>query len=226
MPASDVRTELMRDLAARVTRLRPGRIRVAIDGFTAAGKTSLGHELAAEIRRLGRPTLRASLDDFKHPWRHTRQWGYDRLSGEGYYRNAHDFAAARDLLLHPAGRDGSGRVVLCAYDPLTGEDHRGTIVHAPSDAVLVVDSVFAFRPEYDDLWDFRIWIDVDPAVSLARGIARDTDLEGLAQATRVHEDRYHAAEAIYIAEVNPQNHADVVIDNSHFAHPRLIAGET
>jgi hypothetical protein len=146
-PASTARTDLVDDVAARITRLGPDRIRVAVDGFTAAGKTSLGHELAAAIRALGRPTLRACLDDFKHPWRHARELGYDRVSGEGYYRNAYDFASARDLLLCPAGPDGSGHVVLCAHDPLTGEDHRGTKVDAPSDAVLIVDSVFAFRPE-------------------------------------------------------------------------------
>ena len=89
-------------------------MRVAIDGLTGAGKTSFGHELAAALRALGRPTMRASMDDFKHPWRHAREHGYDRLSGEGYYRNAPDFSSARELLLRPAGPGGSGNVVLCA----------------------------------------------------------------------------------------------------------------
>jgi uridine kinase len=224
-PASTTRTALVDDLATRITRLGPDRIRVAIDGYTAAGKTSLGHEIAAAVRELGRPTLRACLDDFKHPWRQARELGYDRVSGEGYYRNAYDFASARDLLLGPAAADGSGQVVLCAHDPLTGEDHRATTVDAPPDAVLIVDSVFAFRPEYNDQWDFRIWVDVDPELALARGIARDTELEGRDEATRVHRDRYHAAELIYLAEVEPRSVADVVIDNRDFANPRLLTPE-
>jgi hypothetical protein len=97
-------------------------------------------------------------------------------------------------------RTGRGRWC-CAHDPLTGEDHRAMTVNAPADALLIVDSVFAFRPEYNDLWDFRIWLDVNPDLSLARGIARDTDLEGHEQATLLHRDRYHAAELIYLAEV-------------------------
>jgi uridine kinase len=197
-------------------------LRVAVDGFTAAGKTSFGHELAAALRRLGRSTLRASFDDFKNSWREARELGYDRISGEGYYRNAYDFASARELLLRPAGADGSGVVVLCARDPLTGEDHRQVSVEAPDDAVLVVDSVFAFRPEYDEFWDFRVWVEVDPAVSLARGVARDTGSEGgVDEATKLHRDRYHAAEAIYLAEVGPRALADVVVDNGDFANPRL-----
>lgn len=221
--ASQQRTALIVAVAARVADLGTGRLRVAIDGFTAAGKTSFGHELASAVRALGRPTLRACLDDFKNPWSEARKLGYDRISGEGYYRNAYDFRAARELLLGPSGPAGSGNVVLCARDPLTGIDHRATTVFAPGDAILIVDSVFAFRPEYDEFWDFRIWLQVDPDLALARGIARDAEREGSPEeAERLHRDRYHAAETLYVAEVDPVSRADVVIDNRDFARPRVL----
>jgi len=221
-PLSEARTAVIAEVADRIHQLSSGRLRVAVDGFTAAGKTSFGHELAAVLRGLGRSTLRASLDDFKNPWREARELGYDRITGRGYYRNAYDFHSARTLLLDPASADGSGTVVLCAHDPLTGIDHRTVTVEASADAVLVVDSVFACRPEYNDFWDFRIWLDVDPEVSLARGIERDTLAEdGIDAATKLHSDRYHAAEAIYLAEVDPQSLADVIIDNRDFARPRI-----
>jgi uridine kinase len=196
-------------------------LRIVVDGFTASGKTSFAHELAAELRQLGRPTLRACLDDFKKPWRDAKAKGYDRVSGDGYYRNAPDFESARTLLLEPAGPHGSGTVVLCAHDPLTGIDHRDVTVDAPPDAVLVVDTVFAMRPEYDEFWDLRIWIDVAPELALARGIERDAAAEGRAEAQRLHRDRYHASEQIYIDEVDPKSRADVVIDNTEFASPVL-----
>jgi uridine kinase len=218
-----VRSSLITDVAGQIGRLSRGRLRVAVDGFTAAGKTSFGHELAAAIRRLGRPTLRASLDDFKNPWREARERGYDRVTGEGYYRNAYDFRAATELLLCPAGPAGSGQVVLCARDPLTGEDHRDKVVSAPAGAVLVVDSVFAFRPEYNDFWEFRIWLDIDADVALERGIARDAAMEGPGGAALLHRDRYHAAELIYLAEVDPVSLADVVVDNRDFAKPRICS---
>ncbi len=220
--ASPERSTLIDSLAAEICALSPRRLRVAIDGFTAAGKTSFGHELAASVRQLGRSTLRTSLDDFKKPWRDAKAKGYDRVTGEGYYRNAPDFDSARDLLLEPAGPEGSGVVVLCGHDPLTGVDHRSNTVDAPADAVLIVDSVFAFRPEYNEFWDFRIWLDIDPTLALRRGIERDAEMEGEEEAERLHRDRYHAAEMIYLAEVNPELLADIAIDNTDFAAPKIV----
>ena len=221
-PASPERRAVLDLLAAEICAISDARLRVAIDGYTAAGKTTFGHELAAAIRRLGRSTLRASLDDFKKPWSDARAKGYDRTSADGYYRNAPDFASARDLLLEPAGPTGSGTVVLCAHDPLTGVDHRGTTVDAPTDGVLIVDSVFAFRPEYDDVWDFRIWLAISPELALQRGIERDTETEGRDEAERLHRDRYLAAERIYVREVDPISLADVVVDNIVFEAPEVV----
>ena len=221
-PASDSRTMLLRDVAGTICQLSPARLRIAIDGRTGAGKSSFGHELATAVRQLGRSTLRASLDDFKHPWRDARERGYDRVTGEGYYRNAYDFRSAVDLLLVPAGPDGSGEVVLCAHDPLTGVDHRATSVTAPRNAVLIVDSVFALRPEYNEYWDFRIWLEVEPEVAIARGIARDLDLEGFDEATSVRRDRYGPAEEIYVAEVHPVSKSDLIIDNNDYFRPTIL----
>lgn len=222
LPSSAERAAVIGTVAGWIAGLGPGRLRVAVDGLTGAGKTSFGHELAAALRGLGRPTMRASIDDFKHPWRHAREHGYDRVTGEGYYRNAYDFRSARDLLLRPAGPSGSGRVVLCGHDPLTGEDHRDKQISAPAGAILIVDSVFAFRPEYNDCWEYRIWLEVGPQIALQRGISRDCAAEGFEETVRLHRDRYGVSEVIYLAEVHPQALADVIIDNSNFASPRIL----
>jgi hypothetical protein len=142
--ASAERAALLEHVAGRILASGSGRLRVAIDGRTAAGKTSFGHELAERLSTVGRPVLRASLDDFKKPWsdRHL----YDRESGEGYYRNAFDYATVRRLLLEPAAAAGSGDCVLCSIDPLTQIDHSAVIARAAPDAVLIVDGVFASAP--------------------------------------------------------------------------------
>jgi uridine kinase len=193
---------------------------VVVDGRTAAGKTTLGHELAILLADGDRVVLRASLDDFKRPWAEAHL--YDRTSGEGYYRNAFDLKAIRRLLLEPADSDGSGLVSLCSIDPITQLDHSDTRVAMPHDGVLIVDGVFALRPELHRHWDLSVWVDIDSELSVRRGADRDSQREGTDAAETLHRDRYGTAEAIYVAEVDPVTVANVVIDNTDFDHPRIV----
>lgn len=216
---SPARAAVLRLVADRVLALGAGRLRIAVDGRAAAGKTTFGDELAAVLSGAGRTVLRASLDDFKKPWRDRHL--YDRESGEGYYRNAFDDDAARRLLLEPAGPTGDGMVALCSIDPLTQVDHSTDQVRAGTGSVLVVDGVFAFRPAVDDVWDLRVWLEVGEATCISRGAARDVDWAG-SEAEALHRDRYAVAEALYLREVDPVALADLVIDNTVFADPLVL----
>ena len=207
-------------LADLVEALGSRRVRVGIDGRTASGKTTLGDELAGHLAGRGREVFRASLDDFKRPWaeRHL----YDRASGAGYYRNAFDLNAIRRLLLEPAAPNGSGNVALCSIDPLTQINHQSAQLAMPADAILVVDGVFAFRPELNHCWELRIWLDTDLELSVRRGTARDVSRDGPQLVETLHRDRYGALENLYAAEVDPIVVADMVIDNNDFEQPRQL----
>jgi uridine kinase len=214
------RLSVLHRVVDRVQALGNARLCVAVDGRTAAGKTTLGHELASLLADAGRVVLRASLDDFKRPWAERHR--YDRVSGEGYYRNAFDLDAIRDLLLAPAQPTGTGLVALCSIDPITQIAHSGTRVRLPNDGVLIVDGVFAIRPELDRYWDLRVWIDIDPELSIRRGTARDGTREGEADAEALHRERYASSERLYIAEADPVARADVIIDNTRPNRPTLL----
>ncbi|MFF3246589.1 uridine kinase [Streptomyces sp. NPDC002870] len=217
--ASAERSAVVEAVARRILACGQSRLLVGIDGFTAAGKTSLGHELAELITAVGRPVLRATLDDFKNPWKDRHL--YDRESGEGYYRNAYDYDAAKRLLLDPCRSPAASSAVLCSIDPLTQQDHSSDATPLASDAVLIVDGVFAFRPEINAYWDFRIWLHVDAELSVRRGADRDQDWAG-SEAESIHRNRYLVAERIYLEEVDPLPKMDVVIDNSTFANPHVM----
>lgn len=223
MPAAPgpARAAVIEHVADLVARLGDRRVRVAVDGRTAAGKTTFGHELAAAVAARGRVVLRASLDDFKRPWSESHR--YDRTSGEGYYRNAFDHPAIHRLLLDPAAPGGSGAVTLCSIDPITQVDHRATVVDLPDDGVLVVDGVFALRDELVGAWDLAVWLEIDAALSLRRGVDRDAGPDGREEVEALHRDRYLAAEQLYIGEVDPVARADVVIDNTELDAPRLVS---
>jgi len=197
------------------------RLRVAVDGLTAAGKTSLGHELARGLSGRGRPVFRASLDDFKRPW--SERHLYDRESGEGYYRNAFDRDAACRLLLDPSAPTAEGIVALCSIDPLTQMDRSEVKSAMPANGVLIVDGVFAYRPEINAYWDLRIWIEIDAELSVRRGIERDAEMDGGAdEAEALHRDRYLVGELLYIREVDPRSFVEVILDNTDFDNPRVV----
>jgi uridine kinase len=87
------RAAVLAAVAALVDRLpRDRQARVAVDGVTAAGKSTFADELAA---RTARPALRVTVDDFHRPRaeRHAHGEG-----PESYYRDAFDLAALRDAL--------------------------------------------------------------------------------------------------------------------------------
>lgn len=220
--APEVRAAVVEAIADRVDQYS-GRVRVAVDGLTAAGKTSFAHELAVVLANRGRVVLRASLDDFKRPWSEAHL--YDRVSGEGYYRNAFDLDAIRRLLLEPSATAASGAVALCSIDPITQIDHSDALAHLPETGVLVVDGVFALRDELIDAWDLTIWLSIDPELSIARGVERDAEAEGGRDAAEaLHRDRYLAAELIYLEAVDPTARADIIIDNTHIDAPVLERG--
>ncbi len=65
---SDRRSEVVATLADAVTSLRVGHpTRVAVEGRSAAGKTTLADELSEVVRARGRDVIRASIDDFHRP---------------------------------------------------------------------------------------------------------------------------------------------------------------
>ena len=217
------RDEFLAWLRDRVLTLeRPHPTRVAIDGFSTSGKTSLADELAPLLEARRRQVIRASLDNFKRPW--SERHRYDRASGEGYYRNAYDCDLIRSALLEPLGPGGSRRYRSSSIDPASQQPATGATGFATDNAVLLADGVFAFRPELNDLWDLRIFLDLDPETVLQRGADRDQTWAGSWEAaSELYRSRYIPSEQIYVAEVNPHMVADIVIDQRDFENPQILS---
>src|SRR5690348_16795644 len=84
---------------------RPHPVRVAIDGCSAAGKTTLADELAAVLAaRSPRPVLRVGIDHFKRAV--ALRTAYPPDSPESYYLDSWDNDAIVRWLLRPLGPGG------------------------------------------------------------------------------------------------------------------------
>jgi uridine kinase len=94
---------------------------------------------------------------------------------------------------------------------------------AEAAGLVIVDGVFLFRPELDDLWSFRVFVEISEGESLRRGVQRDGALHPSREvAEHLYRVRYLPAQKTYQARVRPRDRADVVLVNERPAAPRLI----
>jgi uridine kinase len=200
---------------------RPARsvhpLRVAVDGVTGAGKSTFAGELVDRVARGGAPALHLSTDDFHHRREHRRR---DPDAARGYYRDAYDLDAFRRLVLDPLGL--GGRYVPRLHDLATDAILCEAPAQAPAGAVVVVDGTFLQGAALRGAWDVVVWLDTTIAEAERRAVGRDATLLGGEDAARAaYRTRYHAACRLYLAEVGPDETADVVVRNDDLAAPVL-----
>ena len=101
MTHQDLLTYLAARITARKERNKP--LKVAIDGRSAAGKSTLADALALALIPSGLEVLRPSVDGFHHP--RERRYRKGEFSAVGYYEDAYDYQAVIDCLLEPLSGD-------------------------------------------------------------------------------------------------------------------------
>jgi uridine kinase len=206
------RAEVLQVLADRIARLELPAT-VALDGPDGAGKTVLADELAGLVPG----AVRASLDDFHHSRSHRHALG---RTGATVWERGFDYTAVRRELLEP-WRRGPGTAYRRRWHDLVTDVHVDeTPALVPAGAVLLVDGVFAQRPELAGLWDLVVYVDAPDEVRVARMAERDgvpADPEDPAQR------RYLEAQRIYRDLCRPRPSADLVVDNTDPSRPRVLA---
>ena len=223
MTASDLdeRRELLRSLAASIVSIsRPHPVRVAIDGVDAAGKTTLADELAPLIEALGRPVIRASVDGFHNPAAVRRRRG--AASPEGYFEDSFNYEALREVLLRPLGPGGSRVFKRAVFDFRSDLPVDARSEQVADDAILLLDGVFLLRPELREYFDSSVFVRADFDVTLARAERRDVDLFGSSEEVRRrYTERYIPGQRIYLATVQPERWASIVVDNNDPRRPSI-----
>ncbi|GAB3949453.1 uridine kinase [Kribbella albertanoniae] len=219
--------KLLSELAGFVLAVeRPHPVRVAIDGPSAAGKTTLADELADVLReRTAREVIRVGLDYFKKD--PALRTAYPIESPESYYLDSWDVDGIRSHLLLPLGPDGDRRYV-AGMRSFNAQSALAPITEtAAADAVLVADGVFLQRPELIQHWDLRVYVHVGFDVVLRRGTVRDQAwMDSAAAAEERYRRRYIPGERLYVDQVEPASLADLVVDNTDFANPVLRQGKS
>lgn len=193
-----------------------GRAIVAVDGVDGAGKTQFADALALELGRGNRAVFRASIDDFHRSRAERYARGAD--SPDGFYRDSYDYATFRRVLVEPFRIGRIGSFVLRAFDVDRDTPIEPKWTTAPDDAILLIDGIFLNRPELRGLWNYSIWLNVDPETAAARMLERDAGAPAF-------PERYAGGRELYAAE-NPSAFASALIDNNDFEHPRRIFADS
>jgi uridine kinase len=190
---------------------------VAVDGVDGAGKTVFADEMGGAIQALGRPVIRASVDGFHHPRRIRYRRG--RTSPEGYFHDAYDYAALRNVHLDPLRDGGSGRYRRAVFDYARDQTVDAPEEQAAAGAVLVLDGIFLHRPELTNYWDYSVFLQAGFEVTFARLSARDgCDPDPDAPDNR----RYLDGQKLYQATSRPAQTASVIVDNNDIQQPRIL----
>ena len=211
------RIYLLQQLADIICSQQRGHpIRVGIDGVDASGKTYLADELTKTIQ--GRNVIRSSIDGFHNP-RDVR-YGKGRLSPEGYYHDSFNVQKLIDVLLKPLGPSESLEYKTTIFDYRTDSSVDSPTQIASSNDILIVDGIFLFRPELQDYWDMKVFVDVPFSVTVPRAIKRDSD-GNEAEVRMQYEKRYVPGQKLYFEDAQPKGKADIVIDNTDFENPSI-----
>ncbi|MCJ2123002.1 uridylate kinase [Methylobacterium sp. J-077] len=196
--------------------LRPSHpLRIAIDGRTSSGKTTLADEIATKTRDHGRNVIRTSIDGFHRP--KAERYARGRRSAEGYYYDARDLTAIKDLLLRPLGPQGDLLYRTASFDLELDRPIDASLHKAEANDILIVDGTFLQRPELRAEWDLIVFIDAPEELARAWGVDRDTERLGSpAEAQAIYRERYLPAYAIYETDCDPRTGAHIVFENANF----------
>jgi uridine kinase len=194
-------------------------ILVGIDGVDAAGKTTFADNLADRLKASNRQIIRASIDGFHNP--KAIRYRKGRYSPEGYYRDSFNQQLIIGELLKPLS-SGDLKYKEAVFDYRIEDEVNVPWKQADKDAILIMDGIFLFRPELLNYWDIKIFLDVSFEVSLQRAIRRvkdrgdpDSEQEIIDQ----YNSRYIPGQKLYFQEANPQDRADILVDNTSYELP-------
>ena len=180
--------------AALLQSLRQGRelILVAIDGHSAAGKSTL----AAGLQALCPEVQLVHGDDFYRVMPETERFDLDASEG---YRRYFDWERLEQQVLRPLATLQEARYSV--YDWATGALSDTKIVRPLG--TVIIEGVFSARPELRRYYDAIFLVETNERIRAERQKQRGDETAWLA--------RWDAAEKFYLETHRPHTYADLVI---------------
>ena len=166
---------------------------VAIDGPCASGKTTFAQRLSQEIN-----AQIICIDDFFLP-PHLRS--EERLSEAG--GNVHYERFIREVV-DPIknGCDFEYRVFSCQSGDYTGSKKIAL------SGLIIIEGVYALRPDFEEIYDLKVFIETDYATRIERIFARNGE-----EKLKIFKEKWIPLEDNYFERFSIKDKCDIVIKN-------------
>lgn len=180
---------------------------IGIDGLGGAGKSTISETLCQKFEENHYHTILLHIDDFIHV-RNVR-YNSDYPDWQCYYDLQWRFDYFRDVINEiKSSKKDYMDIELYDKDNDTYCEQRIAI---RDNTIVIVEGIFLQRNEYNNIFDYMIYIDIPEEVRLERVLKRDTYIGDEQQIIEKYENRYFPAEHRYVEECQPQEKADYVI---------------
>ena len=192
---------------------------IGINGVDTSGKTIFPLELENYFRHRGIHSQVIHLDDFHNPC----SVRYTDTSPEGYIKYAFDLFKL-DALIRELKR-GSVIKTVDVLDLDTDTYTNKKSYEVKGNTVIIVEGVLLYSPPLDELFDYRIFVDITFDEEMHRARERDVLKYGEAFLQR-YIDRYIPAQKMYLNEYSPKGKSRLIIDNNDFRKPMICSAAT
>ena len=206
--------ELLSNKIEQIFQLKQKTVRVAINGIEGTGKTVFANKFTEYLNQKGKSALHISIDGFHFNREHRYRQGRD--SAVGYYEDSYNELAFVEKIL-VASQNEPPTIITATHDLETDKYLDTAPIEIENNTIIITDGAYLFKPNYRKHWDIKIYLKTDFQTASMRGIKRDVELlGGLKEAIDKYNNRYHKASKIYIQKNQPEELADIIIDNTNF----------
>ena len=161
---------------------------IGINGIDCAGKTTLAKDLSGQLKQSGINNEIFHIDDFNNPkveketYRAFVSGNWNENDFDRYYEAIIDFQKARGAVEAASAKNG----------------------------IVIVEGIFLFQPQLNNIFNYRIYLEVDVPVALTRFEERRR-LKGDDRPVEIFKDIWVRAHNKYVSEINPQKICDLLI---------------
>ena len=180
---------------------------IGIDGLGGAGKSTISEKMCLIFKENDYHTVLLHIDDFIHvrevryndeypDWQcyYDLQWRYD------YFLD----------VINEIKNSGREYIDIELYDK-DNDTYFNQRFEVGQKTIVIVEGIFLQKKEYNNIFDYMIYIDIPEKERLNRVLKRDTYIGDEKQIIEKYENRYFPAEHRYMKEYQPERNADLVI---------------